>query len=133
MTLHEYVAAFCPEGPRQLRRLVHERTGVQLKYSYVWKWCNLAKPCSLSFENASLVHAATDGACTMQELQSVRKLASAVDPKPARQKPAKVTKRKKRARSAQRAAATKLRKKIRELERQIAAFLKADATRSADA
>lgn len=74
MTLHEYVAAFCPDGARQLRRLIHERTGVQLPYTRVWRWCNPNKPCSLSVENAALVHAATEGACSMLELQTFRKL-----------------------------------------------------------
>lgn len=130
MTLHEYVAAFCPDGPRQLRRLIRERTGVQLPYAYVWKWCNPERPCSLSLENATLVHTATDGACSMEELQTLRKrlgLYGNDDSKRTkrRKKTAQRTKPKRKTltpEAKQRAANGKLRKRVNELEQRLAAL-----------
>jgi hypothetical protein len=122
MTLHEYVAAFCPEGAPQLRRLIQERTGVQLPYAYVWRWCNPAQPRSLSLENATLVHQATDGKCSMEELQSLRKLLGHSG-KPRRKKTLYRAKPKSKSltpEAKQRAANTKLRKRIAELEKRLA-------------
>ena len=116
MNLHEYVAKHCPEGARQLRRLIQERTGVQVPYAYVWKWCNPARPCSLSLENATLVHAATDGKCSMEELQTLRKLLG----KNGRKRRSKARKRAAKKKPSPRAVANALRKRIRELERRIA-------------
>jgi hypothetical protein len=126
MTLHEYVATFCPGGAGQLRRLIRERTGVQLPYAYVWKWCNRDKPCSLSVENATLVHTATDGACSMRELQTLRKLLGARSKKKPRRKKAR-----KRAlpnktptfEAKRRAETSRLRKRVEQLQQQVAALL----------
>jgi hypothetical protein len=129
MTLHEYVAAFCPEGPRQLRKLIRERTGVQLPYAYVWKWCNAAHPCSLSLENATLVHTATDGQCSMEELQTLRKrlgiFGANVRERPVSRQSKRLAKAKAKALTAeqkQRAANRELRKRIAELELRLAAL-----------
>jgi len=124
MTLHEYVAAFCPDGPRQLRRLIRERTGVQLPYTYVWKWCNPERPSKLSFENATLVNTATGGRCSMAELQTLRKSPKRKALKP-KAKPKPQTPEDK-----QRAANSKLRKRVNELEQRLAALA---ATESAPA
>lgn len=120
MTLQEYVAAYCPKGPAQLRRLILERTGVDIPYAYVWKWCDPKKPCAVSIENAQVLHAATSGKCSLTELQSLKTI---------RARSAKVTPRKKQAKPVAAAAkkrkpkravsAAKLRARIAELERQL--------------
>jgi hypothetical protein len=130
MTLHEYVAAFCPDGPRQLRRLIRERTGVQLPYAYVWKWCNPERPCSLSLENATLVHTATAGQCSMEELQTLRKRLGVYGNDSSkrakrRKKAARRTKPKLKPltpEAKQRAVNSKLRKRVSELEQRLAAL-----------
>lgn len=71
MTLHEYVKAYCPDGAKQLKRLILERTGVEISYAYVWKWCNPRKLAAVSVESASLLHRATEGMCSLLELQSL--------------------------------------------------------------
>lgn len=118
MTLQEYVAAYCPNGPAQLRRLILERTGNDIPYAYVWKWCDPKKPCAVSVENAAILHAATQGKCTLVELQSLktiraRKVAPrrklATKPKAAKPKRAKKPASK----------VSKLRARIAELERQL--------------
>lgn len=121
MTLQEFVATYCPDGPAQLRRLILERTGVDIPYAYVWKWCNPAKLCAVSPENASILHAATQGKCSMLELLSLKTIRTRV--------PAKAGRKPKRAR-VPKAAAPKpkpiretkaaMRARIAELERQLA-------------
>jgi hypothetical protein len=116
MTLQEYVAAYCPNGPAQLRRLILERTGVDIPYAYVWKWCDPKKPCAVSVENASVLHAATQGKCSLVELQSLKTI-RAKAPRRKVTKPAKKPRKVKRQRLS---AAAKLRQRIAELERQLA-------------
>lgn len=121
MTLQEYVAAHCPDGPAQLRRLILERTGVDIPYAYVWKWCDTKKPCAVSVENAQVLHAATQGKCSLTELQSLKTIRSRkVPPRPRRKpapKPKPATKRKAKR---QPSKLSKMRKRIAELERQLA-------------
>ena len=71
MTLHEYVKAHCPGGAAELKRLILERTGANIPYAYVWKWCNPRKLAAVSVESASLLHRATEGECSLLELQSL--------------------------------------------------------------
>lgn len=119
MTLQEYVAAYCPNGPAQLRRLILERTGVDIPYAYVWKWCDPKKPCAVSVENAQVLHAATGGKCSLTELQSLKAIrARKVTP---RKKQAKPTAAAKPKRKLKRPASkvSKLRARIAELEQQL--------------
>jgi hypothetical protein len=122
MTLQEYVAAHCPDGPAQLRRLILERTGTDIPYAYVWKWCDPKRPCAVSVENAQILHAATQGKCTLHELQSLKVIRSrkvAPRRKPAAKAKAKALKTVKR-RPKKLSKAAKLRNRIKELERQLA-------------
>jgi hypothetical protein len=121
MTLQEFVAAYCPDGPAQLRRLILERTGVDIPYAYAWKWCDPKKPCAVSVENASILHAATQGKCTLNELLSLKTIRArkAVTRKPKRPV-AEVTLRKTKAPPRESRAAAALRKRIAELEQQLA-------------
>lgn len=121
MTLQEYVAAYCPNGPAQLRRLILERTGVDIPYAYVWKWCDPKKPCAVSIENAGVLHAATGGKCSLTELQSlktIRARSTKVTPRKKQAKPSAAKKRKAKPKRPA-SAASKLRARIAELERQL--------------
>jgi hypothetical protein len=120
MTLQEYVAAHCPEGPAQLRRLIKERTGVDIPYAYVWKWCDPKKPCAVSVENAAILHAATQGKCTLTELQSLKTIRARKVPqrKPKLPKVAAKSKRKPVRKPLSKLA--KLRRRVADLERKLA-------------
>lgn len=121
MTLQEYVAAHCPNGPAQLRRLILERTGTDIPYAYIWKWCDPKKPCAVSVENAQVLFAATQGKCSLTELQSLKTIrARKVAP---RRKPAAKLKAAKPKRAKKvgkfKFDGKKLRARIAELERQL--------------
>lgn len=121
MTLQEYVAAYCPDGPAQLRRLILERTGVDIPYAYVWKWCDPKRPCAVSVENAQVLHAATSGKCSLTELQSlktIRARSGKVTPRRKQAKPA--TAAKKRKPKKPQSKLSKLRARIAELEQRLA-------------
>lgn len=126
MTLQEYVAAYCPDGPAQLRRLILERTGIDIPYAYVWKWCDTKKPCAVSVENAQVLHAATRGKCSLTELQSLKEIRAKLKPTT---RPARVTKARKAKRPKSKLA--KARQRIAELERQLAEATDAHASQVA--
>jgi len=115
MTLLEFVATHCPDGPPQLRRLILERTGVSVPYAYCWKWCNAKKLAAVSVENAALLHAATEGKCTLNELLSLKTIRTRRVPKRAKAKAAAKSKPKRPARN----VVSKLRARIAELEAQL--------------
>jgi hypothetical protein len=121
MTLQEFVAAYCPDGPAQLRRLILERTGVDIPYAYTWKWCDPKKPCAVSVENASILHAATQGKCSLNELLSLKTIRArkAVVRKPKRPSAEAAPRKAKAPRESSRTAAA-MRKRIAELEAQLA-------------
>lgn len=122
MTLHEYVATYCPSGPAQLRKLILERTGVDVPYAYVWKWCDPKKLAAVSVENAQLLHAATKGKCSLTELQSLKTIRARVEsPRRSKAKPARVSKAKRRRPTKPRSAQAQMRARIAELEAQLAA------------
>lgn len=119
MTLQEYVTVYCPEGPAQLRQLILKRTGVSVPYAYVWKWCDPRKPCAVSIENAQLLHTATQGKCSLPELTSLKKIRERLSrKKPVRKTPAG---RKAAAPKTPEAKLAEAKRRIAELERQIAA------------
>ena len=121
MTLHEYVATYCPNGPAQLRKLILERTGVDIPYAYVWKWCDPKKLAAVSVENAQVLHAATQGKCSLTELQSLKTIrARLATPRSKKAKPAQASKAK-RSPTKPRSAKAKMRARIAELEAQLAA------------
>jgi hypothetical protein len=121
MTLQEYVAAHCPDGPAQLRRLILERTGTDIPYAYVWKWCDPKKPCSVSVENAAVLHAATQGKCSLTELQSLKTIrARKVVHRRKPPKPKPVTKSKRKAVKKPVSKLARMKRRIAELERQLA-------------
>lgn len=119
MTLLEFVATHCPEGPAQLRRLILERTGVQVPYAYCWKWCDPKKLAAVSVENAAILHAATQGKCSLHELQSLKAIRSR-KLTPTRRKP-KAKAAAKSSKPKRSRADSALRKRIAELEAQLEA------------
>lgn len=129
MTLHEYVAQHCPEGPAQLRRLILERTGKDIPYAYVWKWCDTKRLCAVSVENAQVLHAATQGKCSLTELQSLKTIRARLAGGGKRKSttPPSAAKAKRKPKPRPRSAAAKLHARIAELEAQLAAATPSDA------
>lgn len=121
MTLHEFVAAHCPEGPAQLRRLILERTGVDVPYPYVWKWCNTKKLCAVSVEHAQVLHAATQGKCSLTELQSLKAIRARIATPRRKQATPPAAKAKRKPKKKPLSKQAKLRARIAELEQQLAA------------
>lgn len=119
MTLLEFVAAYCPDGPAQLRRLILERTGIAIPYGYLWKWTDPRKPCAVSVENAAVLHAATQGKCSLNELLSLKTIRTRKVParKPKPKRAAEPKAKRKRAAAPKTSA---LQKRIAELEAQLA-------------
>lgn len=121
MTLHEFIATHCPDGPAQLRRLILERTGVDIPYAYVWKWCDTKKLCAVSVENAQVLHAATQGKCSLTELQSLKTIRARIaTPRRNKATPTAAAKAKRKPKKPLSKHA-KLRARIAELEQQLAA------------
>jgi hypothetical protein len=88
-------------------------------YAYVWKWCDPKKPCAVSVENAQVLFAATQGKCSLTELQSLKAIRARKATTPRRKlgtKP-KATKLKRAKKPASKVG--KLRARIAELERQL--------------
>lgn len=135
MTLQEFVANHCPEGPAQLRRLILEKTGTDVPYAYVWKWCDPRRPCAVSVENASLLYKATGGKCSFDELMSLKTIRDKVKPNPrafAKRKAERLRKRKAVAKVATpESKLRQARKRIAELERLLAEATDADASQVA--
>ena len=122
MTLHEYVATYCPNGPAQLRKLILERTGVDVPYAYVWKWCDHKKLAAVSVEHAQVLHAATQGKCSLTELQSLKTIrARMATPRSKKVKPARAAKSAPR-KTRKSTVSAKLRARIAELEQRLSAL-----------
>lgn len=115
MTLQEYVSTYCPDGPGQLRRLILERAGVKVPYAYCWKWLNPKKPAAVGVETAAMLHKVTQGKCSMHELMSLKVIRAQKIARPRRK--AKAAKSKPKRPTSQ--VASKLRKRVAELEAQL--------------
>lgn len=72
MTLHEFLDQYCPKGPGEFRQLIRRKTGVYFPYPYIWRWCRRSRPQSVSHEHAVILQKATDGKCSLDELQNLR-------------------------------------------------------------
>jgi hypothetical protein len=131
MTLQQFVAAHCPGGPAQLRRLILERTGTDVPYAYVWKWCDPKKPCAVSVENAAVLHAATQGKCSLVELQSLKTIRAQAKIAPRRKPVAKAKAAPKRRTKKPLSKLAKMRKRIAELEQQLTQAADAQASQVA--
>jgi hypothetical protein len=117
MTLQEYVATYCPDGPGQLRKLILERAGVRVPYAYCWKWLNPKKPAAVSVETAAMLQEVTQGKCTMHELMSLKVIRAQRPARPRRK--AKAAAKSSKPKRPTRDVASKLRKRVAELEAQL--------------